>query len=338
MLSKRSFIIILLLALAGGGYYFMRDPAPENPAKEEQKAEAGPGQEEKAEKPGHDEGGKEEAGHEEAPADSAEIPKNIADSAGIKTETVGSANIAELITLTGRITLNQNTTAQVKARFPGIVREVKKGQGEAVNAGDVLAMVESNDSLQIYPVKAPISGVILVRNTNIGDVAGDSPMFTIANVSDVWAEFHVFPRDIDRIKNGQIVHVTSFEGQHTGQAPITVLSPLAESSSQTVVARVTLDNTESSWRSGMTVRGDVAVNEKQVPLAVKTSAIQRMEGKSVVFAQEGDRYVMRPIKTGLSDEEWTEVKEGLQAGNTYVSENSFMIKADIGKAGAEHED
>lgn len=323
-MRSKLILLIMAVALAAGAYWYVaKEPGQTAPAPQEAAKEEGHGEE----------------GHKEAEqADSTEIPKDAADAANIKTETAGSATVSETITLTGRITLNQNTTAQVKARFSGIVRSVEKGQGETVNAGDVLATVESNDSLQVYPVKAPISGVILVRSTNIGDVAGDSSMFTIANVSDVWAEFHVFPRDIDRIRNGQSVRVTSFEGQHTGEAPITVLSPLAESSSQTVVARVTLNNTEGSWRSGMTVRGDVAVNEKQVPLAVKTSAIQRMEGKSVVFVQEGERYVMRDIKTGLSDEEWTEVKEGLKPGDIYVSENSFMIKADIGKAGAEHED
>ncbi|MDX2028247.1 MAG: efflux RND transporter periplasmic adaptor subunit, partial [Alphaproteobacteria bacterium] len=244
----------------------------------------------------------------------------------------------ETITLTGRITLNQNTTAQVKARFPGIVREVKKGLGEAVNTGDVLAMVESNDSLQVYPVKSPINGVILARNTNVGDVAGDQPLFTVANVSDVWAEFHVFPRDIDRIQSGQKVRVISFEGEHTGEAAITVVSPVAEASSQTIVARVTLPNTEGLWHSGMTVRGDVMVNEKQVPLGVKTSAIQRMEGKTVIFIQDGDRYSMRPIKTGMSDPDWAEVIDGLKEGEAYVSQNSFLIKADIGKAGAKDED
>lgn len=325
MTKNRLILILLALALLGGGYYWFSGRSGDGTAREPQEA---------AKEEGHG-----EAGHKEGEqAESTEIPKDAADAAGIKTETAGNATVRETITLTGRITLNQNTTAQVKARFPGIVREVKKGQGEVVNAGDVLATVESNDSLQVYPVKAPINGVILARNTNIGDVAGESPLFTIANVSDVWAEFHVFPRDIDRIKNGQMVRVTSFEGQHTGEAPITVLSPLAESSSQTVVARVTLANPEGLWRSGMTVRGDVAVNEKQVPVAVKTSAIQRVEGKSVVFVQAGDRYAMRPVKTGLSDYEWTEVKDGLQAGSTYVSENSFLIKADIGKAGAEHED
>lgn len=361
MLSKRSFIIVvLLLALAGGAYYFMRGSEPQQAVTEGHGAEDGHGHEE-AEKPGHDEGkekghghdekaekpghaegkeeghghdeGKEEGGHGEG----TELSKESAEAAGVKTMQAGSANIREAIRLTGRTTLNQNKTAQVKARFPGIIREVKKGPGEMVNSGDVLATVESNESLQVYPVKSPISGVILSRSTNVGDVAGDAPMFTITDTSDIWAEFHIFPRDIDRIKSGQKVMITSFEGGHTGEAPITTLLPIAEASSQTVVARVTLPNPEGLWRAGMTVRGDVVIAEREVPVAVKTVAIQRMEGKNVVFVQEGERYESRPVRTGASDSEWTEVLEGVKAGEIYVSEKSFQIKADIGKAGAAHE-
>lgn len=314
MTKNKIALIAILLALFAGGYFlFGKSHAGSNAAPEAAK-------------------------EEKAQSDSTEISKEAAEAAGVKTDIAGSASVHETITLTGRITLNQNTTAQVKARFPGIVREVKKGLGETVKTGDVLAMVESNDSLQVYPVKSPINGVILARNTNVGDVAGDQPLFTVANVSDVWAEFHVFPRDIDRIQSGQKVRVISFEGEHTGEAPITVVSPVAEASSQTIVARVTLPNTEGLWHSGMTVRGDVMVNEKQVPVGVKTSAIQRMEGKAVVFIQDGDRYAMRPIKTGMSDPDWAEVIDGLKEGEAYVSQNSFLIKADIGKAGAKDED
>lgn len=288
----------------------------------------------------HNEAGHEaghEAEHEEEHAESTEIPKEAAEKAGIGTEVVGAATVNEVISLNGRITLNENTLAKVKARFTGIVREVKKGQGETVSKGDVLATVESNDSLQVYTVTSPINGVILSRSTNIGDVAGDASLFTIADVSNVWAEFHVFPRDIDKVKSGQNVRVISFEGHHAATAPINVLSPVAEASSQTIVARVTLPNPERLWHSGMTVRGEVAISTKEVPLAVKTAALQRMEGKTVVFVQDGDHYAMRPVKTGMADSEWTEIREGLQAGETYVSQNSFIIKADIGKSGAEHE-
>ena len=325
-MNKRLLLTIVLLAALGGGGYWMflqshgGKPANDQPTKkEEAHAEAG-----------HKEG--------EVPADSTELSKEAADAAGIKTESVASSVVTETVTLSGRITLNQNRTAQVKARFPGIVRDVKKSQGETVRVGDVLATVESNESLQVYIVAAPINGVVLARNTNIGDVAGETPLFTVANVSDVWVEFHIFPRDIDRIKSGLMVRVTSFEGHHTAQGPINVVLPIAEASSQTVVARMTLPNSEGLWHSGMTVRGDVVISEKKVAQAVKTSAIQRMEGKVVVFVQNGNRYKMRPIKVGLSDQEWTEVRDGLQPGEIYVSKNSFLIKADIGKAGAEHED
>lgn len=319
-MANRRILLLIILAMAAVGYWTFASRH--------------------AETAGASQGGEEARGEDraETPPDSTEITQEAAQAAGIKTETAGAGFISETVNLSGRITLNQNRSAQVRARFPGIVREVKKGQGEAVAVGDVLATVESNDSLQVYPVTSPIEGVVLSRNTNVGDVAGETPLFTVADVSDVWAEFHVFPRDIDKIVGGQEVRVTSFEGQHTGVATITVVLPLAESSSQTVIARVTLPNPQGLWRSGMTVRGDAVINEKEVPLAVKTSAIQRMEGKTVVFVQAGDRFTMRPIKAGAGDSQWTEVLDGLRPGETYVSENSFIIKADIGKAGAEHEE
>jgi len=260
-----------------------------------------------------------------------------AEAAGVKMEQVGGATIHETIQLTGRTTLNQNKTAQVKARFPGIVREVKKGVGDAVDSGDVLAMVESNESLQVYPVKSPVKGVVLSRSFNVGAVADDESAFIITDTADIWAEFHVFPRDIDRIKSGQKVKIASFEGGHTGEAPITTLLPIAESSSQTVVARVTLPNPDGVWRAGMTVRGDVVIAEHDAQVAVKTDAVQRMEGKLVVFVREDDGFEARPVRVGASDGEWTQITEGLKASETYVSEKSFQIKADIGKAGAAHE-
>jgi cobalt-zinc-cadmium efflux system membrane fusion protein len=67
--------------------------------------------------------------------------------------------------------LNQNRTAQVKARFAGIVRDVKKNIGDKVKKGETLALIESNESLQVYSVAAPLDGIVIARNTNIGDVA-----------------------------------------------------------------------------------------------------------------------------------------------------------------------
>ena len=87
----------------------------------------------------------------------------------------------------------------------------------------------------------------------------------------------------------------------------------------------------------MTIEGDVTVSEKKVPLAVRESALQTMEDQIVVFVQEGDRYEMKPVKTGVSDGRYIEITNGLVEGQSYVSEGSFVIKADILKSGAAHE-
>lgn len=281
-------------------------------------------------------------GHEEEHAhddesDSAEISPSAAKVSGIVTSVASAAQIKDTITLSGRVVLNQNRTALVKARFPGIVRSVKKAQGESVEEGEVLATVESNESLQVYPVKSPITGTVLARNSNIGDTAADAPMFTIADMRELWVELHIFPQDAGKVKAGEAVILSSTECEDVQTSTIHALLPITEASTQTLLARTTVQNLDSHWLPGMSVNADVVVASHEVPVAVKTTAIQRMEGKTVVFVKEGERYEARPVQTGTADAEWTEMITGLDAGEEYVSEGSFIVKADIGKAGAAHE-
>lgn len=342
------------LAQAADGHDHQEEHAREAPTKKEgghkEDAHEGHGDHEKQsgheEEDGHSDHGKEDGhgghddhghGGEEEHSDSTVITPKAAKESGIATAIADAATIRQMVLLTGQISLNQNRLAQVKARFPGIVREVRKGMGDTVTAGETLALVESNDSLQVYPVKAPLSGVVLARTTNVGDVAGDAALFQIADVSDVWAEFHIFPKDADRIHQGQSVVVHNTGGTLQAEGQITSLLPVAEAASQTIIARVPLKNSGQKWRSGMIVRGDAVVAEKSVALAVPTSAIQRMEGKTVVFVQERDTYAMRPVEPGMSDGKWTEIRHGLKRGEQVVAQGSFTVKADIGKAGAAHE-
>lgn len=280
---------------------------------------------------GHDHGGEEEHSEE------ANLSEKAIQNARIQLMDAASGTVYQTLPLIGRITLNQNKTASVTARFPGIVREVMKAQGEAVKAGDVLATIESNESLQVYAVKSPIDGVVLSRSINIGDGAGDAAMFTIADMNELWVEFHVFSQDADHIVSGVPVTVSSSECEKYQEIRIQSLLPITEASSQTLLARAIIQNLDSHWLPGMSVRGDVVVESRGVPLAVRTSALQQLEDQKVVFVKSGDVFKARPVKTGLQSKDWTEITEGLKAGETYVSEGSFVVKAEIGKASAEHE-
>lgn len=266
-----------------------------------------------------------------------QILDEAAEASGIEIEKAGPALIKENHVLSGQIALNSNATANVRARFPGIVRDVKKGLGDTVEKGEVLATVESNDSLQVYNVTAPISGTILARDTNIGDVAGDAPLFRISDLSTVWAELHVFPGDMAMIQAGQPVIVNSLDGVQKTEGVIASLLPLAENATQTIVARILLENPDGVWRAGMNVQGTVTVSQREVPLAVKSSGLQRFRDFTVVFAKVKDIYEVRMLELGKDDGSYVEVLEGIKPGTDYVSGNSFLIRADIEKSAASHD-
>ncbi|TKW61085.1 MAG: HlyD family efflux transporter periplasmic adaptor subunit [Blastochloris viridis] len=282
---------------------------------------------------GHGHGGEEEHGEE----GSTKIAPEAAKSAGIVVEKAGPANLGERLPLRGKIILNPETTAEVKARFPGVVKSVRVTIGQSVAKGATLATVESNDSLQTYAVTSPLAGVVLARSTNVGDTAADQSMFTVANLHSVTAELHVFPQDLSRVQVGQEVYVESVDGTVEGAGTVKSLLPTTDADTQTVQVWVTLDNEDNRWRSGMAVQGGAVIGKAEVPLAVKTTAIQTMEDKPAVFVQNDDTYETHPVKLGRSDGVYTEVLEGLAVGDIYVSKNSFIVKADIGKAGAGHE-
>jgi cobalt-zinc-cadmium efflux system membrane fusion protein len=204
-----------------------------------------------------------------------------------------------------------------------------------VRAGDVLASVQSNESLQSYTVKAPIGGLIVLRNAQVGEATGEQPLFIIVDLSEVWVELDVFGRDLARVRPGQGVTVETLDG-YAVDGLIDFISPLASHASQSVHARVPLSNPDGRLRPGQFVRGHVVVAEHEAALAVRQSAVQRFRESPVVFARVGDIYEVRMLELGRSNRDWVQVLGGLAPGSQYVTENSYLIKADIEKAGAGH--
>lgn len=289
-------------------------------------------------KDSHDDHGHEDEHGDEHEEGKTKIEPEHAKQAGVILSKAQGGVISQNVSLTGQIILNSNRSADVKARFTGAVRSVKAELGQKVKKGQVLATVESNESLQVFNVTAPISGTILKRNTNIGNVTSDEPLFTIVDLSEVWAKFHIFPKDTNLIKEGQSVTVHTLGNvEKEATATIKMLLPTADALSQTYMAIVELDNQNSDWRPGMTVEGDVSVSQENASIVIPTTAIQTMEDQKVVFVESNNSYEMRPVKTGKTDNKNIQIISGLSEGESYVSEGSFIIKADILKSGAAHE-
>jgi len=266
------------------------------------------------------------------------IEQAQADAAGVKVEPVGPAKIDDIVTLSGRVELQPQGKADVRAWYPGRIITMTKVIGERVRKGETVATVTSSESLQTYAIPAPISGVIMERGANVGDVAGANALYVIADTTKIHAEFYVYPRDAERLRAGQPIVVRNLQGDHTVRAEIEAILPTADMLTQTVVAHVELPNPDGLyWRPGQAVSGDAAVASVEVPLAVRTQALQRFRDFTVVYARVGEAYEVRMLELGRRSPEWTEVLGGIKPGEVYVSENAFLIRADVEKSGASHD-
>ena len=274
--------------------------------------------------------------HYESYEGRTQIPDRVALTAGIGVEPVGPATIVETVALTGTVQANPAEISEVRARFPGVVRRVLRDVGQTVKQGDPLARVESNESLRTFVVNAPISGLIVNRSVQPGQVTAEQPLFVIANLEEVWVQLDVFGQDLPLVVVGQPVTISTLDGSGaTGQ--IDWISPLVSHGSQSVRARVVVNNDAGQFRPGQFVRGNVIVATTDVPLAVKRSGLQRFRDFDVVFAQVGDTYEVRMLDLGRQDDTYVEVLGGIESSSLYVTDNSYLIKADIEKSGAGHD-
>lgn len=275
--------------------------------------------------------------HAETTAESAAhttISAAMARASGIVTAPVGPGEIRAALVLYGTIAADATRLRAVSARYPGIVRRVDVAAGDSVRAGQVLASVESNESLQVYAVTAPIAGTVVQRRTNPGEAAAAEPLFEIADYSSVWAQLNVFPRDRTPLRNGQPVQVRAADG--AGSADSTIAAIVNSGGQPGVHARVVLDNRTHQWTPGQFVNATVTVATTTVALAVPVAALQTLNGRDVVFVNSGEDYRAQPVQTGARDGDFVEITGGLAAGNAIVVAHSYVVKADIEKSGAGH--
>ncbi|OYX58619.1 MAG: HlyD family secretion protein [Brevundimonas subvibrioides] len=266
------------------------------------------------------------------------ITADAARAGGVTTQRAGGAVLGESLPLSGRVEITPEGQSEVHARYPGRVVAMNVELGQRVSRGQVLARVESSDSLQTYSVTAPISGMITAKNVNPGAITGNGePMLTIGDPTRLHAEFFLYPRDAERVRVGQRVEITSLAGEHRALGVIEAVLPSSDPMSQTLVAHVELPYQGGVWRPGLGVRGAVQVGQGEVPLAVQTKAIQPFRDFQVVYAKVGNTYEVRMLELGRRTPEWTEVLGGLEPGTEYVVDGAFLIRADIDKSGASHD-
>ena len=252
--------------------------------------------------------------------------------AGIELAKASPGVLHDSLMLNGMVQPNQESLVQVTPRFPGIVRDVRKRIGDRVQKGDVLAIVESNQSLTPYELKAALAGTVIDRQTTLGEyVSEQKPAFVIADLSTVWVDFSVYRRDLTRVSTGDQVSINPADGGPTIEAKVSYLSPIGNSDTQSALARAVVPNSEQRLRPGLFITGRLILSAKQVGVAVKSSALQTIENRTVVFVRTGEKFEARDVEIGDRDPEFVEITFGVLEGDVYAAGNSFIVKSELAK-------
>ena len=272
-----------------------------------------------------------------SPEGRTKITAAAAKAGGVEIATAGPATIGEARELFGTVQLATTARSEIRGQFPGRIVSATKAVGDYVQRGQLLARIESSESLQTYPVYSTASGVVAERNGNPGDVTFDRALYVITDPAQTTVVFNIFPKDLGAIQPGMAVQIETMDGTPIAAARLGDYLPDGNAEAGTALVRAVVPNGGGRLRPGMALRGRVTINAVQVPLAVRTEALQRFRDFTVVFANYGEEYEVRMLQLGRKSPEWTEVLAGLKPGTPYVAKGAFLIRADVEKSGASHD-
>jgi membrane fusion protein, heavy metal efflux system len=196
------------------------------------------------------------------------------------------------------------------------------------------------ETLRRQELRAPITGRIAERRVELGSLVGregqESELFVIADLSVVWADLSVSPSDLSAIHEGQKIMLTG--GNESSPATIMFVSPLLDKETRAARVVASVDNAARKWRPGSFVTAEIPTDEAPAAIVVAKIALQTVKGDPVVFVRTEKGFEARKIAVGRQDARLVEVTEGLTSGERIATTNTFVLKAELGKAEAEHED
>jgi cobalt-zinc-cadmium efflux system membrane fusion protein len=200
-------------------------------------------------------------------------------------------------------------------------------------------LAQKDPDLSTYTIRSPIDGTIMNRHITKGEYIEDvSMIYEVADLNRIWVEVGIFPKDLNSVKVGQTVKITSADDPNTTtHAKIIYVSPIIQEETITAKAIAEVDNSSGKWRPGSFVKINIATELIPVKIIAPKTAIQEIEGETYVFVKIPEGFEKRAVELGRTDNDSVEIVAGLDAGEYYASTETFLLKADLGKGEAEHE-
>jgi cobalt-zinc-cadmium efflux system membrane fusion protein len=192
------------------------------------------------------------------------------------------------------------------------------------------------ETLRLQELRAPISGRVAERRVEIGSLVGregqESELYVIVDLGLVWADLAVPASELTNIREGQKITIAAGTNAEPSPGTIMFASPLLDKDTRAARVVASVDNAAGKWRPGAFVTAEIPIDEKSADLVAPLAALQSLQGETVVFVRNAEGFEARKVGVGRRDARVAEITTGLAVGERVATQNTFTLKADLGKS------
>ena len=251
---------------------------------------------------------------------------------GIQIGTASGGVLEEIIELPGEIQIDPDRLAHITPRFDGVVKEVFKQIGDRVKKDELLAIIESNESLTAYELRSSINGIVIDMHFTKGETAQrPDHFFAVADLSEVWVNLSVYQKYLPQFRVGQPANILLSSDLPPVSGSISYISPTLDVQTRTATARVVLKNKDSKFRPGQFITGQVVVDRNNCKVLIPKTALETVNDQPVVFVKDEHGIESVPVQIGKENNHSVEILSGLKIGQKYVKKGGFILKAQLAK-------
>jgi cobalt-zinc-cadmium efflux system membrane fusion protein len=208
-------------------------------------------------------------------------------------------------------------------------KELENAKGELARIEAVLDMYGAGSG-SIYPIKSPVSGVIVQKNIALNmelRTEDISPVFIVGDLDDVWVMANIYESDITKIKEGYEAEVTTIPyPEKVFKGKVDKIFSLMDSQSKVVKARVTLKNENFELKPEMFANVRVTYNEPVKKLAVPINALIFDKSRYFVMVYKADDDIeTREITVYKETDKLVYIESGLKDGEQVMTRFQLLV-------------
>jgi cobalt-zinc-cadmium efflux system membrane fusion protein len=249
----------------------------------------------------------------------------------IKTAEATVQPIERTVKASGIIEAIPGTRENVSSKIPGKVAQLTAELGEYKRKGEPLLILEARQLAEVpvrVPVTAPRNGKIVKLDVIKGNaVEPGTSLLELADYHEVYAVARVYESQIGLIRKGMTARVYNpfLKGQEM-DSKVDVIGTEVHPQSRTVEVWLRVKNPAERLKINMTVTVFFLADQADEAIAVPRMAVLGSGGDKFVFVVEGDNHTRTPVVTGIENDKWIEIVEGLAPGDVVVTQGNYQLQ------------